>query len=394
MPLQNRVTPTGDIIATPHRGLFTGNRGIIHDPATKTLLRKRWSSPAWLTCVCEFRGRRRKVMGGAELDRTVLSRRGHRVRGRASPVLLLPPRRRQPVSRGWEEGNGVARSFSRPTSTRCCIASGWTAARSGCIRCRCRWSSCPTARWCRRASESYLIVQGRALQWSPAGYRKAEAHIDDAMLLTPPSTLRALAAGYRPVLHPSAASASAACHRRACGSAASIATPAAARDSASPGIHAFAVAREQGLALRRRRAARHARHAATSDERNNLIPTAAAPASRRRRAPSVWLPRYRAASAPCRNWWWRRCCSSARISRRRRSPCTTSSAVSTVSLATSITPAWTILPLSSAEQIQRHLANCGIRSRPAGSGSWRSPGRSPHTAATRCPASASSRYWP
>ena len=39
MPLQNRVTPQGDIIADPYRGLFTGNRGIIHDPATKTLLR-------------------------------------------------------------------------------------------------------------------------------------------------------------------------------------------------------------------------------------------------------------------------------------------------------------------------------------------------------------------
>ena len=64
MPLQNRVMPTGDIIATPHRGLFTGNRGIIHDPATKALLKKRWSSPAWITCVCEFRGGRRKVMGG------------------------------------------------------------------------------------------------------------------------------------------------------------------------------------------------------------------------------------------------------------------------------------------------------------------------------------------
>ena len=88
MPLQNRVTPTGDIVATPHRGLFTGNRGIIHDPATKTLLKKRWSSPAWLTCVCEFRGRRRKVMGGAQLDRTVLSRRGDRVRRRPSPLLL------------------------------------------------------------------------------------------------------------------------------------------------------------------------------------------------------------------------------------------------------------------------------------------------------------------
>src|SRR5437879_12475669 len=64
MPLQNRVTPTGDIIATPHRGLFTGNRGIIHEPETKTLLNKRWASNAWLTCVCEFRGRRREVMGG------------------------------------------------------------------------------------------------------------------------------------------------------------------------------------------------------------------------------------------------------------------------------------------------------------------------------------------
>jgi len=62
-PLQNRATPSGDIVATPQRGLFIGNRGIIHDPATKTLLNRRWSSKAWLTCVCEFRGRRRDVMG-------------------------------------------------------------------------------------------------------------------------------------------------------------------------------------------------------------------------------------------------------------------------------------------------------------------------------------------
>ena len=52
--------------------------------------------------------------------------------------------------------------------------------------------------------ESYLILQGRALKWSPAGYRKAQNAIKDAMLLTPPSTLRALSAGYRPVLHRSA----------------------------------------------------------------------------------------------------------------------------------------------------------------------------------------------
>src|SRR5438309_1546077 len=36
MPLQNRVTPFGDIVAISLQGMFTGNRGIIHDPATPT----------------------------------------------------------------------------------------------------------------------------------------------------------------------------------------------------------------------------------------------------------------------------------------------------------------------------------------------------------------------
>ena len=40
MPLQNRVTPWGEIVADPARGLFTGNRGILHDPATRTLTRR------------------------------------------------------------------------------------------------------------------------------------------------------------------------------------------------------------------------------------------------------------------------------------------------------------------------------------------------------------------
>ena len=60
------------------------------------------------------------------------------------------------------------------------------------------------ARWCRMARSSFLIVQGRALKWSPAGYTRAASALDRAMLLTPPATVRAFAAGYRPVLHPSA----------------------------------------------------------------------------------------------------------------------------------------------------------------------------------------------
>ena len=121
MPLQNRVTPTGDIIATPHRGLFTGNRGIIHDPATKTLLKKRWSSPAWITCVCEFRGWRREVMGGRSwtelffLDEATAFAAGHR------PCFFC---RRDDANRfraAWEKGNGVQAVFARARSTPCCI---------------------------------------------------------------------------------------------------------------------------------------------------------------------------------------------------------------------------------------------------------------------------------
>ena len=64
MPLQNRVTPFGDIVAIAERGTIMGNRGIIHDPATRTLLGRRWASKAWIICLCDYKGVRRRVMGG------------------------------------------------------------------------------------------------------------------------------------------------------------------------------------------------------------------------------------------------------------------------------------------------------------------------------------------
>src|SRR5437764_7371423 len=84
MPLQNRVTPFGDIVAIPQKGMFTGNRGIIHDPATRTLLKRRWATKAWLSCVCEFKGRRRDVMARRSwtglffLDEAAALAAGHR----------------------------------------------------------------------------------------------------------------------------------------------------------------------------------------------------------------------------------------------------------------------------------------------------------------------------
>jgi hypothetical protein len=203
MPLQNRVTPTGAIIATPHRGLFTGNRGIIHDPATRTLLRKRWASPAWITCVCEFRGWRRKVMGGRSwtelffLDEATALAAGHR------PCFFC---RRDDANRfraAWQEGNGVANMRAAEIDA---VLHGERLDR-GNKRLHVlpmRLEQLPDGAMMQAGDESYLMVRGRAVLWSAAGYREAARTIKNAMLLTPPSTLRALGAGYRPVLHPSA----------------------------------------------------------------------------------------------------------------------------------------------------------------------------------------------
>ena len=205
MPLQNRVTPTGDIIATAHRGLFTGNRGIIHDPATKTLLKKRWSSPAWITCVCEFRGWRRKVMGGRSwtelffLDEATALAAGHR------PCFFC---RRDDANRfraAWEKGNSVKSILAREIDA-VLHSERLDRGKKRLHSLPMPVTDLPDGAMVQEGEESFLILQGRALQWSMAGYSETETTIDDAMLLTPPSTLRALNAGYRPVVHPSASS--------------------------------------------------------------------------------------------------------------------------------------------------------------------------------------------
>jgi len=203
MPLQNRVAPTGEIIATPHRGMFTGNRGIIHDPATKTLLRKRWSSPAWITCLCEFRGWRRPVMGRRSwtelffLDEATAFAAGHR------PCFFC---RRDDANRfraAWEKGNGVADIRAREMDAvlhRERLERGKKRLHPLPVPVK----QLPDGAMVKAGDESLLIVQGRALQWSMAGYGKVGGAIENALLLTPPSTLRALRVGYRPALHPSA----------------------------------------------------------------------------------------------------------------------------------------------------------------------------------------------
>ncbi|WP_339106698.1 hypothetical protein [Roseovarius rhodophyticola] len=61
MPLQNRLQPTGDILAIPDRGTLMGNRGILHDDH-QHLTARRWQHPHWVTCVTTYKDWHRKVM--------------------------------------------------------------------------------------------------------------------------------------------------------------------------------------------------------------------------------------------------------------------------------------------------------------------------------------------
>lgn len=203
MPLQNRVTPSGDIVATPARGTFTGNRGIIHDPATKTLLNRRWSSKAWITCVCEFRGRRRDVMATRSwtelffLDEATSFAAGHR------PCFYCRRDDANAFRAAWERGNGVG-GVRAPEIDAVLHAERLNGKAKRLHALPMLIEALPDGAMVLAGGDSYLIARGRALLWSFDGYREAPQALAHAMLLTPPSTLRAFSTGYRPVLHPSA----------------------------------------------------------------------------------------------------------------------------------------------------------------------------------------------
>jgi hypothetical protein len=199
MPLQNRVLPSGEIVAIPARGLFVGNRGIIHDPATRTILRRRWSTHAWIACVLEFKGRRRQVWQRQSwtelffLDEATSLAAGHR------PCFYC---RRDDANRfraAWERGN--RKIDVRAPEIDAVLHRERLASAKRLHPLPMRIERLPDGAMVQSGDESFLIVDGKPLKWTPSGYRKVEGELRDAKLLTPPSTVRALAAGYRAVLH-------------------------------------------------------------------------------------------------------------------------------------------------------------------------------------------------
>src|SRR5580700_5705653 len=63
MPLQNRVTPFGELLAVPARGTLFGNRGGRFHTDAKALTARRWASRQWICCLLDFKGRQRDVWG-------------------------------------------------------------------------------------------------------------------------------------------------------------------------------------------------------------------------------------------------------------------------------------------------------------------------------------------
>ena len=204
-PLQNRVTPTGEIVAVPARGLLMGNRGCLHGP-DRRLGTARWRSKLWICCVLDWQGRSRDPMPPGRwtalffLDEATALAAGHRPCGYC----------RRPAYRSFAEAWRVARGLAGPPRAGemdAQLHAERVESRSRRQRTsRALAGTLPDGVMIRHGGGAGLLIGERVLPWSFSGYQAAVALRQDATVevLTPASSVAAIAAGYRPVLHPSA----------------------------------------------------------------------------------------------------------------------------------------------------------------------------------------------
>jgi hypothetical protein len=206
MPRQNRVTPFGDIITTPERGTFMGNRGVLHD-AEGHIKRPR-QVKRWIVCVLEFRGRQRTVMKPNSytelffLDEATALAAGHRPCAECRHARFLA------FCNAWKAAQRRAGGSARPTAEE--IDNRLHLERIGPDRAKRSYTaaldSLPDGvfvsmeEWGERA---YLVWGDRLLEWSPGGYSESSPRPrgKEVRVLTPPSTLAAIRAGYMPEVH-------------------------------------------------------------------------------------------------------------------------------------------------------------------------------------------------
>ena len=206
MPRQNRVTPLGEMVASETRGTLMGNRGCLVDGAGR--LARHHRGHRWIICVLEFKGRRRPVMQPGRwtelffLDEATALAAGHR------PCAECRRERFEAYRQVW----AAARSVARPAAVEMdevLQAERWD---SGIRRTHRRdLAELPPGAMVRIPGEDdiYLVTDTQLLPWSFHGYgagRPRERGIVE--LITPPSTVAVLQAGYRPSFHPSATASS------------------------------------------------------------------------------------------------------------------------------------------------------------------------------------------
>jgi hypothetical protein len=204
MPLRNRVSPLGEIIAVAGRGTLTGNRGVLHN-AQRTIVRD-WQVKRWIACRLEFRGRHREVMTPNRwtelffLDEAAALADGHR------PCSECRHQDYVAFQSAWRS---VAMHRDRPANADAIDAVLHAERR---IR---PWLKrtherdirlLPDGTFIVEEKQAWLVLGQALLAWSAGGYmeRKVRPSSGAMTVLTPPSVVGVLSAGYRPAIHPSA----------------------------------------------------------------------------------------------------------------------------------------------------------------------------------------------
>ena len=197
MPLQNRVTPLGDLVADPARGLVYGNRGCLHD--RHGTITRFSATRRWIACRLEFKGWERgpKLRPGKFtelffLDEATAMAAGHR------PCALC---RRGDYDRLRERWGGADAIDARLEAERM----DGRARRLHAVA----LGDLPDGAFVLRDQEPWLVHGDRLRRWTPAGYDRSVARpTGPARLITPPSLTDLLRQGWDPLvplLHPSAA---------------------------------------------------------------------------------------------------------------------------------------------------------------------------------------------
>jgi hypothetical protein len=205
VPERNRVTPFGEIVAIPLRGAYTGNRGRLHHG--REIVRFH-AHDSWVTCALRFKGRWSEQWLPHRFtwlyfhDEAVAFAAGHRPCGECRHAAYKRYQAAWAVAHGGEPPS--AREMNRRLHAERIVR--------GTHRRRLHvedGASLPDGVFVAIDSVPFVILGGKAIEWTPAGYRAPMPRpAGPVTVLTPPSTVAVLRAGY-PVEVAAAARASA-----------------------------------------------------------------------------------------------------------------------------------------------------------------------------------------